>query len=153
VQHADSMKPHSCVMEFSAEMAREEAALRRALFVTVVGTRLEVLAVDIIEEIAQSFNVNTYNMSIHRAMPEDFLLFLPDEVMVSRVFNGGRIFRGPQFDLVFERWTCYANASAATLPALVDVEIRGIPAHAWSRAIADQLLRDSCIIADLHPAQ
>jgi hypothetical protein len=95
VQHADSMKPHSCVMEFSAEMAREEAALRRALFVTVVGTRLEVLAVDIIEEIAQSFNVNTYNMSIHRAMPEDFLLFLPDEVMVSRVFNGGRIFRGP----------------------------------------------------------
>jgi hypothetical protein len=140
-------------MEFSAEMAREEAALWRALFVTVVGTRLEVLAVDIIEEIAQSFNVDTDNMSIHRAMPEDFLLFLPDEDTVSRVFNGGRIFRGPQFDLVFERWTCCANASTSTLPALVDVEIRGIPAHVWSRATADQLLRDSCIIADLHQAQ
>jgi hypothetical protein len=140
------------VLEFSDEMARDEAALRRALFVTVVGIRPEVLAVDIIEEIAQSFNVNTDNMSIHRALPEDFLLLFPDEDTVSRVFNGGMIFRGPWFDLVFKRWKSCANAFAATLPALMDVEIRGIPSHAWSRATVEKLLRDSCIIDDLHPA-
>ena len=152
VQHVVCVETPSCVLDFSTEMAREEAALRKALLVTVTGTRPEVLAVDIIEEIAQSFNVNRANMSIHRTLPEDFLVFFPDEDTVSRVLNGGKIFRGPQFDLVFKRWTRCANASTASLPVLLDVEIRGIPAHAWSRATAEQLLRDSCIIDELHPA-
>jgi hypothetical protein len=152
VQPVDCMKTLSCVLDFSTEMAREEAALRKALFVTVAGTRPEVLAVDIIEEIAQSFNVNRANMSIHRTLPEDFLVFFLDEDTVSRVLNGGKIFRGPLFDLVFKRWTRCANASATTLLVLLDVEIRGILAHAWSRATAEQLLRDSCIIDDLHSA-
>jgi hypothetical protein len=151
VQHVVCVETPSCVLDFSTEMAREEAALRKALFVTVASTRPEVPAVDIIEEIAQSFNVNRANMSIHRTLPEDFLVFFPDEDTVSRVLNGGKIFRGPQFDLVFKRWTRCANASTTSLPVLLDVEIRGIPAHAWSRATAEQLLRDSCIIDELHP--
>jgi hypothetical protein len=91
-------------------------------------------------------------MSIHQAMPEDFILFLPDERTASRVFNDGSIFRGPQFDLVFKRWTRCANAAVTSLPTLINVEIRGIPAHAWSRSTTDYLLRDSCIIFELHPA-
>jgi hypothetical protein len=152
VQHVVCVETPSCVLDFSTELAREEAALRKALLVAVTGTRPEVPAVDIIEEIAQSFNVNRANMSIHRTLPEDFLVFFPDEDTVSRVLNGGKIFRGPQFDLVFKRWTRCANASTASLPVLLDVEIRGIPAHAWSRATAEQLLRDSCIIDELHLA-
>lgn len=85
-------------------------------------------------------------------MPEDFILFLPDERTASRVLNDGNIFRGPQFDLVFKRWTRCANAAATSLPTLINVEIRGIPAHAWSRSTTDFLLRDSCIISELHPA-
>jgi hypothetical protein len=136
-----------CVLEFSAEMAREDATLRKALFVTIVGTRPEVLGAEIINEVARSFNVDVGAMSIHQAMPEDFILFLPDERTTSRVFNDGSIFRGPQFDLVFKRWTRCANAAATSLPTLINVEIRGIPAHAWSRSTADFLLRDSCIIS------
>jgi hypothetical protein len=54
-----------CVLEFSAEMAREDAALRKALFVTIVGTRPEVLGAEIINEVARSFNVDGGSMSIH----------------------------------------------------------------------------------------
>jgi hypothetical protein len=151
-QQVRPLFPPSCVLEFSAEMAREDAALRKALFITIVGTRPEVLGAEIINEVARSFNVEVGAMSIHQAMPEDFILFLPDERTASRVFNGGSIFRGPQFDLVFKRWTRCANAVATSLPALINVEIRGIPAHAWSRSTADHLLRDSCIISELHPA-
>jgi hypothetical protein len=115
-----------CVLEFSAEMAREDAALRKALFVTIVGTRPEVLGAEIINEVAQSFNVDVGAMSIHQAMPEDFILFLPDERTASSVFNDGNIFRGPKFDLVFKRWTRCANAAATSLPTLINVEIRGI---------------------------
>ena len=53
---------------------------------------------------------------------------------------------------MFKRWTRCANASATSLPTLINVEIRGIPAHAWSRSTTDFLLRDSCIISELHPA-
>jgi hypothetical protein len=151
-QQVRPMFPPSCVLEFSAEMAREDVALRKALFVTIVGTRPEVLGAEIIDEVARSFDVEVGAMSIHQAMPEDFILFLPDERVASRVFNGGRIFRGPQFDLMFKRWTRCANAATTSLPALVNVEIRGIPAHAWSRTTTDHLLRDSCIISELHPA-
>jgi hypothetical protein len=54
-----------CVLEFSAEMAREDAALQKALFVTIVGTRTEVLGAEIINEVARSFNVDVGAMSIH----------------------------------------------------------------------------------------
>lgn len=124
----------------------------KALFVMTAGSRPEVLGAEVIKEVARSFDVEERAMSIHLARLEDFILFLPDEDTASRVFNGGRIFRGPQFDLAFKRSTCCANAFAATLLALVDVEIRGIPTHAWSRDIVDQQLRYSCVITELHPA-
>lgn len=142
----------SCVLAFTTEMAREEAALRKALFVSVVGTRPEVQGVEVLEEVALSFGIDVAAMAIHQAMPEDFLLFLPDEDTVSRVHGGGRLFRGPRFNLHFKRWTRCAHASAANLPALVDVKIRGIPPHAWARSTAEHLLHGSCLISELHPA-
>jgi hypothetical protein len=148
---ARSMRP-SCVLAFTTEMTREEAALRKALFVSVVGTRPEVQGVEVLEEVALSFGIDVAAMAIHQAMPEDFLLFLPDEDTVSRVYGGGRLFRGPRFNLHFKRWTRCAHASTATLPALVDVKIRGIPPHAWARSTAEHLLHGSCLISELHPA-
>lgn len=148
---ARSMRP-SCVLAFTTEMAREEAALRKALFVSVVGTRPEVQGVEVLEEVALSFGIDVAAMAIHQAMPEDFLLFLPDEDTVSRVYGGGRLFRGPRFNLHFKRWTRCAHASTATLPALVDVKIRGIPPHAWARSTVEHLLHGSCLISELHPA-
>jgi hypothetical protein len=84
-----------CVLEFSVEMAHEDATLQKALFVTIVGTRPEVLGAEIINEVARSFNIDVGAMSIHQEMPEDFILFLPDERTTSRVFNDGSIFSGP----------------------------------------------------------
>jgi hypothetical protein len=93
----------SCVMEFTPEMAREDVLLRRALLVTIVGTRPEVMSAKVLEEVAHSFDVNVQAMSIHHTRPEDFLLLLPDEESASKVFNGGNILRGPLFSLLFKR--------------------------------------------------
>jgi hypothetical protein len=62
----------SCILEFNADMAREEANLRRALFVTIVGTRPTVDDSEVIEEVAHSFNIKTEDMKIHQTKPEDF---------------------------------------------------------------------------------
>jgi hypothetical protein len=113
----------SCVLEFSTDLARKEAALRRALFVSVVGTRPTVRGEEVIEELARCFGINPDDMSIQHATPEDFLLFLPDEHTATQILNEGRPFRSPGFSLSFKRWTRFSHASTTSMAALVDIEI------------------------------
>jgi hypothetical protein len=63
----------------------------------MVGTRPTVRGEEVIEELARSFGNNPDDMSIQHAMPEDFLLFLPDEHTATQIFNEGRPFRGLVF--------------------------------------------------------
>jgi hypothetical protein len=146
-----SVEP-TCVLELSIGMAQEEVALRRALYVMVVGTRPKVLGAEVVEEVARCFGIDADSLAIHQAMPEDFLLFLPNEDTATRVFNEGKVFRGPRFNLQFKRWSRFTHATAGALPFLVDVQIWGIPAHAWARSTAEHLLHDSCLVSDIHPA-
>jgi hypothetical protein len=141
----------SCVLKFTTEMAREEVTLRRALFVTVVGTRPEVLGVEVLEEVAHNFDVNIEAMWIHQVLPEDFLLILPDEENASMVLNDGKAYRGAHFSLKFKRWSRFTHASSTIMSGMVEVEIRGIPEHAWFRSTAANILRDSCWISEVHP--
>jgi hypothetical protein len=53
--------------------------------------------------------------------------------------------------LVFRRWSRLRNASVVVLPSLVDVELKGIPAHAWELETAKHLLDEWCWVRGLHP--
>jgi hypothetical protein len=142
--------PPICV-NFTEGFAREELELRRrGLFVSVIGTRPVVLANEVVAEVARSFQLDGSLLKIHHSMPEDFLLLLPDEETAERVFDGGKPLHGPWFSLQFKKWTRFVHATGISLPSLVDIKIRGIPAHAWERLTAEQLLRDSCWIVELH---
>jgi hypothetical protein len=140
----------SRVLAFSNDMAREELNLRRALLVTVIGTRPEVLGSEVLE-VAHCFNIKLEDMTIQSAMPEDFLLFFPNEETAMRVLNGGKVLRGPRFSLVFKRWSRFSHASSSIMSNLVEVEIIGIPVHAWCRSTAEFILGDSCIIEEVLP--
>lgn len=140
----------SCVLEFSEDLAREEIALRRALFVSVTGSRPGVSGSDVLKEVRHRFGVKLEDMRIHQTYPEDFLLFLPDEDTATKVLNEGRPLRGPRFSLLLKRWSRFAHASSSSMAELVVVRLTGIPQHAWSRSTAEQLLRDSCWVEALH---
>jgi hypothetical protein len=90
-------------------------------------------------------------MKIHHTMPGDFLLLLPDVVAVELVYASSRPFHGPCFSLQFKKWLRFIHAEGTSLPSLVDVEIRGIPVHAWERSTVEQPLRDSCWVQELCP--
>jgi hypothetical protein len=90
-------------------------------------------------------------MTIQSAKPEDFLLFFPNEETAMRVLNGGKVLRGPRFSLVFKRWSRFSHASSSIMSNLVEVEIIGIPVHAWCRSTAEFILGDSCIIEEVLP--
>jgi hypothetical protein len=132
-------------------MAREELNLRRALLVTVTGTRPEVLGSEVLEEVAHCFSIKLEDMTIQSAKPEDFLLFFPNEETAMRVLNDGKVLRGPRFSLVFKRWSRFSHASTSIMLSLVEVEITGIAVHAWCRSTAEFILGDSCIIEEVHP--
>ena len=72
---------------------------------------------------------------------------------MERVLNGVRPIISPSFRLHVMHWTRFLRSTAATLPFAVDVELRGIPAHAWEMATAEQLLNDFCWINDMLPTQ
>jgi hypothetical protein len=67
------------------------------------------------------------------------------------VLNDGKAYRGPHFSLKFKRWSRFTHASSTIMSGMVEVEIRGIPEHAWFRSTAENILRDSCWISDVHP--
>jgi hypothetical protein len=141
----------SQVLAFSDVMTREELNLRRALLVTVTSTKPEVVGSEVLEEVAHCFSIKLEDMTIQSAKPEDFLLFLPNEETAIRVLNGGKVLRGPQLSLVFKRWSRFSHASSSIMSNLVDVEIIGIPVHAWCHSTAEFILGDSGIIEEVHP--
>lgn len=53
--------------------------------------------------------------------------------------------------LFFKKWTRVASASINTLYLKVELELDGIPAHAWHLSSAYQLLSSSCWIEKLNP--
>jgi hypothetical protein len=69
-----------CIVNFSYSFGRAELEFqRRALFVFVVGTRPEVLANEVVVEVSHGFELEGSSLRIHHTVPEDFILFLPDE--------------------------------------------------------------------------
>jgi hypothetical protein len=138
-----------CVMEFYPAIAREEIRLRAALFVTVVGTRPSVTPSEVILEVAQIYDLPESSFTIHKAWPEDFMLVFQDEDTAVRVFDNGRVLHCPDFELKFKKWSRFAHSTGVSLPVLVDVELCGIPAHAWSKSTVDKMLGESCWISEL----
>ncbi|GJN13350.1 hypothetical protein PR202_gb00044 [Eleusine coracana subsp. coracana] len=139
-----------CVIERSSHIIRAKADLRRALL-TVVGNQPAVSTEQVLNEIASQVNVARESMTLVLADPEDFLLILPDPGTADRVFNHGQLLHGPGFSLHVKRWTRLALAQWAELPDLIDVELKGIPAHAWSQSTAQQLIGSACWVCSLSP--
>jgi hypothetical protein len=110
-----------------------------------------VSALQVIDVIARCYDITAQSMSIMKVAPEDFLLLWPDVKTADRVLNKGLPLPGPGFTLFFKRWTRLALASGAVLPSSVEIELRGIPAHAWDRSTVQQILKGVCWIQSAHP--
>ncbi|KAF0922191.1 hypothetical protein E2562_028784 [Oryza meyeriana var. granulata] len=127
-----------------------EEELRHTLTVVVVGNS-SVISVEVVKtEIARGFHLDPNALVLCRAMSDGFLLMLPDEATAELVYNGGRPLLATSFRLFFRRWSRFANSTGTVLSSLIDVELRGIPAHAWDLATAQQLLDENCWIRELH---
>jgi hypothetical protein len=135
----------------SSSIDQAEADLQRALLVTVGGNRPSVASQQVLEAMARSYNVELSLMWIWRVAREDFLLLLPDRATADQVLNGSSLLLRPGFTLFFKHWTRLTNVEAVVLPVAVDVELRGVPAHAWEGSTTQVLLGGSCLVCDPLP--
>jgi hypothetical protein len=144
------LKPRR-IIDRSLKIARVEDGLGKALSVPIIGDSV-VTSVDARSvELARLYEIPVESLEFHCLCPGDYLLVLPDEATASRVYNGGRPLQIPPFNVVCWRWSHFKVASGVALPHLLDVELSGIPAHAWELEIAEHLLDDWCWVRELHP--
>ena len=106
-----------CVIGRSRSIVRAEDDLRQAVFVTVVGTRLSVSRLEVLEAIADNFGLDSGALSIHPSALEDFLL--PGETMTEMVINGGLPVRASGIALLVKSWTRQAHAVESSIPYIL----------------------------------
>ncbi|RCV43062.1 hypothetical protein SETIT_9G265700v2 [Setaria italica] len=145
------LKPRH-ILDRSASIARREDDLARALVITMIKGH-EVGAVELVRTtIANRFEIKEESLILRPWGSTSFLLILPTDAMLKRVYNGGRPIITPSARLHVMQWTRFLQSSAASLPLAIEVEIRGIPAHAWELPTAELLLNEYCWIVGLHPS-
>jgi len=148
---ADAPVPRR-VLDRSTRIARSEDDLRRALIVNVVGQPMVGRAELICATIALRFEIDEARLTLLPLGMSSFLLILPDEELAATVYNGGRPIITTTARLHIMRWTRFLQATAVGLSVTVEVELRGIPAHAWDLATAEVLLDEHCWIEGGHPS-
>lgn len=138
------------IINCSASISQREFNLGRALVISVFGTCMDCLASSILTTVSQQFEIDEAQIFIRCFGPASFLLTLPDAKSVRRVYGEGRPIISASYRLHIMCWSRFLNSSTATLPVAVELELRGIPTHAWELETAVQLLNDFCWINGLY---
>ncbi|XBI11379.1 hypothetical protein VPH35_138456 [Triticum aestivum] len=138
--HALEEPVEACFLEASDDIWRMEEELARAVLVTVTGMRPAVDLASAAEALHSEFGIGLDDMSIRAFYPEDFLVLCHDGAVRERMVRAGKV-TASWFELKLRPWLRQAQATAAHLPFLVPVSLRGVPAHAWCRRTADVILR------------
>ncbi|KAM0873200.1 hypothetical protein ACQ4PT_038238 [Festuca glaucescens] len=138
----------ACFLEYSEEMDNMEEQFRRAVVVTITGTRPVVDLADAALALHREFNVGPESMSIRAFAPEDFLVLCHDVRLRDRMVRQGRV-SASWFSLSLRGWLRQAQATAVQLPYLVPLELLGVPAHAWHRRTAKVLLEGTGFVVDV----
>ncbi|XP_066350825.1 uncharacterized protein [Miscanthus floridulus] len=133
-------------------MARAEEDLAHAVIVTVCAAEPLAPAREVAEVLAIRLGVEAGSLVLRQASNSSYLLVLPDIGLVERLVDQ-RLppLRSPAFTLLCKRWSRLAGASGRTLPWLVDLELRGIPAHVWETSTVEQFLNPLACIQQVHP--
>lgn len=96
--------------------------------------------------ITNAFHVEEFSLEIQNITPlEDFIMKVPNNGVLQLMLQGDRMVRTPTFQLALKPWTRLVNAEQ------IQVDLEGIPLHAWEPTIAADLLRPLCSIEGVDP--
>lgn len=131
-----------CILTRSSEMDGMESRLRLAVVDCVRGARPHVSCTQAADAILTRLDIPRHAFSVHKFHPEDFLMVLSTPEFRNRVLSSPDL-EGAGFKLFFKPWLRQAQANSRLMRVMVDLMIEGIPPHAWSRAMAEEVLGSS----------
>lgn len=129
----------ACFLEVADDTLQMEAQLARAVLVTVTGNRSTVDLASAVEALHAAFDIGLADMSIRAFYPDDFLFLCWEGVTHDRMVRAGRA-HSSWFEQNLRPWNWQAQATAAALPFLVLIALRGVLAHAWNQRTATVIL-------------
>jgi hypothetical protein len=130
-------------------MSRAEEDLATAVVIMVFGNLDVVSANDIAASLASRLEVDEGSLVI-RQLSASFLLMLLSDRLVQQLCGRWSVVRANSFSLSCKRWSRLMNSSGSTLPQLLEVELDGIPVHAWEVPTVESLLSPFAWIESVH---
>lgn len=89
--------------------------------------------------IRADFGLGALDFSIRAFYPEDFLVLCRDKAMRNKLVAGRRV-TTDEFSLVLRPWIRQVQATGISMPVLVPLALRGVPANAWTRRTAEAVI-------------
>lgn len=109
------------------------------MVVTITGTRPAVSAAQLEKAICENLEFRKGELSVHLHHPKDFLLIFGCQALRDHV-SGDHFLGGLNFTMSMRPWCKHAHAGSGARDYRVELELRGISAHAWQLSTAEQLL-------------
>ena len=127
---ADALRPPSCIIDWSDQVARAEEDHARAVTVNVIS-----------DDLLARIDVDANSLVLRKASSSSYLLVLPELALVDRLVGLRQPVSssGFNFSLLCKRWSRLTGAQGHVLPFLIDIELRGIPNHIWETSTVDRL--------------
>jgi hypothetical protein len=101
--------------------------------------------------IAPRLDVEVSSLVLRQISLACFLLVLPREELVPSLTERGHLLRAATFSIACKRWSRFMGSTDDVLSSLVELELSGIPIHAWETSTASQLLSPFAWIRCVHP--
>jgi hypothetical protein len=81
----------------------------------------------------------------------NLLLMLPNERLALVLTERWSLIRSSTFTLLSKKWSKFLGSSGVSLPIPVEVQLTGIPLHAWELSTVQQLLNQCVWVHEVHP--
>uniref|UniRef100_A0ACD5Y2V2 Uncharacterized protein n=1 Tax=Avena sativa TaxID=4498 RepID=A0ACD5Y2V2_AVESA len=140
----------ACILPRTLEMDAAEAELAMALLGIIAGERTSVHVENVEAALQDGYNLSAGSFSVHRHQPEKFLVFFATMEARNRVYSD-EFLDAPNFRLLLRPWSRQIRAASGSLNVHMELEIEGVPAHAWSLAAAMEILAPAAWVERLHP--
>jgi hypothetical protein len=140
----------ACVIDWSVQMSIAEDNLKTAAVITVVSSR-DVSADEIALVLAPRLEMEVGGLVLRQFSQSSFLAVLPNQVQLDTLVDRFHIIREENFMLSSRRWTRFGGAVGNSLKHLVELEIRGLPLHAWETSVVQHLINPHACISHVLP--
>jgi hypothetical protein len=119
--------------------------------ITVICDRLTVQAEEIAALIAPWLEVEADSLVLRKTSNSSYVLLLPRVELATILTDRWSMLRAANFSIACKRWTRRMGSTGGLLPSLIDLELRGIPIHAWETSTVVQLLNPFAWVRQGHP--